>query len=84
MKKVSADTLRATNACRARCAMEDGLYKKATQALTSNGLAQAPPEVFAELLAKHPQGDLPPIPQDPVPAPVKINETSCESIKELP
>ena len=78
---MSAESLRATNARRARRTMEGGQYKKATQALTSNWLSQASPEVFAEMLAKHPQGDLPPIPQDLVPAPVKINE--AEVVKAL-
>ena len=73
LKKMSAESLRATNARRARRAVEDGQYKKATQTLTSDGLAQASPEVFAEMLMKHPQGDLPLIPQDQVPAPIKIN-----------
>ena len=54
-KKITAESLRAANARRARRAMEDGQYKKATQALTSDGLAQASAEVYAEMLAKHPR-----------------------------
>ena len=78
---MSAESLCATNARRARRAVEDGQYKKATQALTSVGLAQASPEIFAKMLVKYPQGDLPLIPQDPFPAPVKINE--AEVVKAL-
>ena len=77
----SSESLRAANARCARCAMEDGQYKKASQALTSNGLAQASPEVYAKMLAKHPQDDPPLIPQNPVPAHVKINES--EVVKAL-
>ena len=46
-KKSSPESLRVTNARRARCAIEDGHYRRATQALTSRGLAQASPEILA-------------------------------------
>ena len=48
--KEFSESLRAANARRARLAMEDGQYKKASQALTSSGLARAYPEVHAEML----------------------------------
>ncbi len=84
-QKLSPDQLRRANARRACRAMEDGQYKKATQALISSGLAQASPEVFAEMLSKHPQDDLPPIPQDPVPPPVKINEVEVmKALRSFP
>ena len=78
---MSAKSLRVPMPCRACHAVEDGQYKKATQALTSDGLPRAFPKVFKEILAKHPQGHLPPIAQDPVPAHVKINE--AEVVKAL-
>ncbi len=80
-KKETSVSLRAANAHRARRAMEDGQYKKATQALTSSGLAQASTEVLAEMLAKHPQNDPPQLPSHPVPTPIQINE--AEVVKAL-
>ena len=73
-KKETPESLRAANARRARRATEDGQYKKATQALSSGGLAQASPEVLAEMQAKHPQDDTPPLPPSPVPAHIQITE----------
>lgn len=68
-RKESTEALRANNARRARNAIEEGQYKKATQALTSSGLAQASEEVYKEMLAKHPQDDPPqlyPLPPPPL------------------
>ena len=73
-KKIAPDSLRIANARRARRAMEDGQYKKATQALTSDGLAQASAEVYEEMLAKHPQVNPPPTPTAPAPPPVQVAE----------
>ena len=91
-KNESSVSIRATNARRARRAMEDGQFKKATQALTSNGLAQASPDVLAEMLAKHPQDvppQTPPPPPPPPPPPSSSPDSDkrgrCEdSHKELP
>jgi hypothetical protein len=69
------------NARRARRAIEDGQFKKATQALTSSGLAQASDEVFSEMLAKHPHDDLSTLPQKTPPASVQISE--AEVLKGL-
>ena len=72
-KKITAES-RAANARRVRRAMEDGQYKKATQDLTSGGLAQASAEVYEEMLAKHPQVNSPPTPTAPAPPPVQVVE----------
>ena len=83
-KKESSMSIRAANARRARRAMEDGQFKKATQALTSNGLAQASPDVLAEMLAKHPQ-DVPPQTPGPSSSPDSDKRGRGEdSHKELP
>ena len=58
-RKLSPVSLRAANARRARRAIEDGQYKKAMQALSSDGLAPASAEVYSEMLAKHPQATPP-------------------------
>ena len=84
-KKISPESMRSANARRARRAMEDGQYRKATQALTSDGLAEASPEVLAEMLAKHPQDDLPLISHLPLPTPIKIDEaTVVKAMKSFP
>ena len=71
-KCVSSESLRRSNASRARRAVEDGQYRKAIQSLTSVGLAQASADI--EMLAKHPQANPPHLPPDPVPPPVQISE----------
>ena len=84
-KKESSESLLTANARRARRAMENGQYKKATQALTSSGLAQASQEVLVEMLAKHPQVDPPLIPSDPIPSPVMINEAAVvKALRSFP
>ena len=60
-KPTSSESLRRSNATRARRAVEDGQYKKALQSLTSMGLAPPSSDVFDEMLAKHPQSDPPPL-----------------------
>ena len=72
-KKISPESMRSANARRARRAMEDGQYRKVTQALISDGLAEASPEVLAEMLAKHLQDDLPLISHLPLPRPYQFN-----------
>ena len=84
-KKIAAECLRAANARRARRAMEDGQYTKATQALTSDGLAQASAEVYKEMLAKHPQVNPPPTPTAPAPPPVQVAEVDVfKALKSFP
>ena len=73
-KMQSPDSLRQSNTRRARQAMDDGQYKKAAQALTSDGLAPASTEVYAEMLNKHPQSPPPSTLSDPVPSSVTISE----------
>ena len=73
-RKIAAESLRTANARRARRAMEDGQYKKATQALTSGGLTQASAEMYEEMLAKHPQVNSPPTRTAPAPPPVQVAE----------
>jgi len=51
-----------TNVRRAKHAVEAGQYRKAIQALVSEGLAQASPEVIEEMLSKYPQSPLSPVP----------------------
>ncbi len=77
-KKESPMSLRA---CRTRRAMEEGQYKKAMQALTSSGVAQASPEVLAEMKAKHPQDDSPTTPPDPVPLHVRPVASTFEVVR---
>ena len=60
-KTTSPESLRCSNATRARREVADGQYKKALQCLTSMGLASPSSEVFNEMLAKHPQADPPSI-----------------------
>ena len=84
-KKITAESVRAANARRARHAMEDGQYKKATQALTSDGLAQASAEVYTEMLAKHPQANSPPTSTAPAPPPVQVAEVDViKALKSFP
>ena len=75
------ESTRASNVLRAKQAIEDGQYQKAMQALTSGGLARYSPEVYAEMLAKHPQDDLSPVPSFPVPTPLMISE--CKIVRAL-
>ena len=48
------------NIRRAKRAVQDGQYRKAIKALTSDGLANPSPEVLQEMQSKHPQ--VPPCP----------------------
>ena len=54
--------------------MPDGQYKKAMQALASNGIEEESEEVFRELLSKHPQADPPTPSSDFVPSSTMISE----------
>ncbi len=70
------DTLRSLNARRAKRAVGAGQYRKAIQALTSEGLAPASTEILDEMLAKHPQSPLPPSPSSPPPPPITVREAT--------
>ena len=73
-KNLPLEQLRKANARRAKRAIENGQYRKAIQALSSDGVAQATPDVRKEMLAKHPQVPPPTIPPDPTPTPVSLTE----------
>ena len=63
------------NIRRAKRAVQDGQYRKAIKALTSDGLANPSPEVLQEMLSKHPQ--FPPVlPPAPVPFPARLLESA--------
>ena len=49
------------------CSIEDGQFRKAIQALTSEGVAEPTSEVKSDMLAKHPQAPPTPIPLGPMP-----------------
>ena len=59
-KKGTPESLRESNARRARQVMKDGLYRKAIQSLGSDGLAPLSVENQAVMLSKHPQAPPPP------------------------
>lgn len=58
-KPSNPDTLQASNVRRAKRAIAAGQYRKGIEALSSEGLAPATPEVLEEMLSKHPQSTLP-------------------------
>ena len=65
--------------------VEDGQYKKALQSLTSAGLAQPSPEVFDEMLAKHPTSVYPSLPTEPSPPPAQVSKAAvARSLKSFP
>ena len=74
-KASNLDSLRAANARRARRAVEAGQYRKAIQALTSEGLSPPTSDILDEMLTKHPQS-LPPTTPSPAPPSLKIYEES--------
>ena len=76
---------RAANARWARRAVEDGQYRKAIQALASDGLALPTVEVVDEMLSKHPQVTPPSIPADSVPPPTQVAEVDIvRALKSFP
>ena len=84
-KTASAESLRRSNATRARRAVEEGQYKKALQAFTSMGLAQLSSEVYNEMLAKHPQSDPLPPPATAPPPPVHVSpEEVARGLRSFP
>ena len=70
-KKSTAVFMCKANTCHISCAVEDGQYKIAIQALSSNRLDQPSTNVFTELLGKHHQVNTP-IPPGPTPPPVQV------------
>ena len=79
------DTVRASNARRAKRAVEAGQYRKAIQALTSGGLAPPSAEIVDEMLAKHPQSPLPPTPSSPAPPPGIVLEAQvAKALRSFP
>ena len=58
----SSISQRGSNARRAKMAVQDGQYRKAIQALTSEGLATPCPEVIQEMQIKHTQATPPTLP----------------------
>ena len=62
----------AANVRRAKTAIADGQYKKAMQALTSEGIAEATPALLQEMIGKHPQTEVPQLPTGPVPPPLLL------------
>ena len=84
-KAPSPNSLRLANAWRAKRLTEEGQYKKALQALLSEGVAGASPEVLNEMLAKHPQAPPPSLPQGPPAPPPSITpETVLKAICSFP
>ena len=72
--KAPQETLQRNNTRRDRSAVKEGQYRKAIQALCSEGLAPPSSAALEEMLAKHPQVSLPQIPLDPAPLPADISE----------
>ena len=73
------------NIRRAKRAVQDGQYRKAIKALTSDGLANPSPEVLQEMLSKHPQVPLPVLPPAPVPFPARLPESAIlKGVKSFP
>ena len=66
-------------------AVEDGQYRKAIQALASDGLFLPTVEVVDEMLSKHPQVTPPSIPADSVPPPTQVAEVDIvRALKSFP
>ena len=73
------------NAKRAKRAAEAGQYKKAIQALTSEGLAPTNDKILNEMMDKHPQSPLPHTPDSPPPSPPSINEAGVvQALRSFP
>ena len=84
-KSPSIESLRRSNATRARRAVGEGQYKKALQSLTSMGLAHPSTDVYNEMLAKHPQSDPPPLPDIATSPPVYVSpEEVVSALRSFP
>ena len=75
--KSTRSNLRKSNAISARRAVEDGQwqYRKAIQALSSDGLAPISFDVIKEMQSKHPQSPPPSIPPSQPQSPVELVDT---------
>ena len=60
---------------RAKQAVQDGQYRKAIEALSSNGLDPPSSDIQNEMLLKHPQTAPPTLPSGPVPPPISLSES---------
>ena len=60
---------------RAKQAVQDGQYRKAIEALSSNGRAPPSSDIQNEMLLKHPQTAPPTLPSGPVPPPITLSES---------
>ena len=84
-KAPTPNSLRLSNARRARRLTEEGQYKKALQALLSEGIAGASAEVIDQMLSKHPQVAPPSLPQGPPSPPPHIaSEIILKAIRSFP
>ena len=72
--KVTMEALQFSNAQCARLATQAGQFRKAIQALTSEGLAPVSDDFLDEMLAIHPQHSCPSQPSTPAPPSVVILE----------
>ena len=80
--KSTRSNLRKSNAIRARHAVEDGQYRKAIQALSSDGLA---PDVIKEMESKHPQSLPPSIPPSQPQSPIELVDTQViKALRSFP
>ncbi len=81
-RKPESPTTRASNARRAKRAIEAGRLRKGIQALASGGLAPASTAVFQEMLAKHPRSPLP-LPVLPPAPPPTITFGEADVVRAL-
>ncbi len=70
----SPGSARSSNIKRAKTAVQNCLYSKAIQALSSEGLASPSPAILEEMQDKHPQDDPPLLSCGPTPPLVSISE----------
>ena len=70
----STGNTRATNARRAKRAVEASQFRKALQSLSSHGLARPSPETLEEMKAKHPRAPPPTPLSSPPPTPIQVGE----------
>ena len=84
-KSPTPESQRHSNVRRAKLATEEGQYRKALQALLSEGIATPSSSIVEEMLAKHPQAPVPSIPHDPPPPPPNIShDTVIRAIRSFP
>ena len=77
--------LRNQNAKRALHAAQNGQYRKAMKALTSEGAAPADETVLKDMLSKYPQVPPPGTPPGPTPSPIKLTESIVSKrVKSFP